>query len=199
MIELYRKKCADLIDPMIDVNAMAQISKSRQEKIKKLKHASDRKRSYAAGLLEREILSAHDLTTENIFYNEHGKPLVEGLYYNLSHSGDYAFGVVSDVAVGCDVERIKEPKPSVAKRFFSEKEYQCFLESINSAEAFYTIWTRKESYIKMTGKGLAQDLTSFCTIELDSNTAWVFTRVFDGHVFSVCAEAPFEISKILDC
>ncbi len=197
MIKFYHKNCADLIDPMTDQKSMALVSKSRQEKIKKLKHASDRKRSYAAGLLEREILSAHGLTMDDIFYNEHGKPLVNGLYYNLSHSGDYAFGVVSNVAVGCDVERIKEPKPAVAKRFFSEKEYQSFLESENPAETFYMIWTRKESYIKMTGQGLAQDLTSFCTIELDSNTAWFFTQVFDGYVFSVCAEAPFHISSFL--
>ena len=40
--------------------------------------------------------------------NENGKPIVEGICFNLSHSGDYVICAVSERPVGCDIEQIKE-------------------------------------------------------------------------------------------
>lgn len=84
--------------------------------------------------------------------------------FNLSHSGDMVIMAVSAYPVGCDMEGTKTEKNGtkeekrsernlkIARRFFTEREQKAVEEGGN--EAFYRIWTRKESYIKMTGEGM---------------------------------------------
>jgi 4'-phosphopantetheinyl transferase len=102
-------------------------------------------------------------------YGPHGKPAVLGggrLQFNLSHSGGmtvYAIGEGLDV--GIDVERIRPLRDlhGVARRFFSPAEY-ADLQSIDSARqeaAFFNCWTRKESFIKALGEGMAFPLHRF--------------------------------------
>ena len=47
----------------------------------------------------------------------------EEICFNRSHSGKYVLFAVSEMEIGCDIEKIKEVKWKLAKRFFSEKEY----------------------------------------------------------------------------
>jgi len=51
----------------------------------------------------------------------------------------------------------------LAKRFYSEKEYNDLLTlpEIEQKEYFFELWTLKESYIKYTGQGLYQGLNTF--------------------------------------
>ena len=61
---------------------------------------------------------------DRIIYGTNGKPYLEGneLYFNLSHSGDYALCVLCDTEVGCDIQRVRNPKTSVIDHWFSTKE-----------------------------------------------------------------------------
>jgi len=217
MTKLYVKNITAYTDPLEDESFLLQLPKARRDKILSLRHGDDRRRSLGAALILKEMLSDTGHTYEDIYLGPHGKPMAEGIYFNISHSGDYAFGVVADAEVGCDVEGIKGPKLSVARRFFTKKE-QAWLESADSdfsgelegglAKAFYTIWTRKEAVIKMTGEGISRDLRSFCvvsaqtriglleTLELPMNDikkAQVYTQAFDGHIFSVCCQGELKI------
>ena len=57
-----------------------------------------------------------------LWYNENGKPYLaegQGIYFNLSHSGEYVACAVSGEEVGCDIELISGQKPDIARRFFS--------------------------------------------------------------------------------
>lgn len=59
-----------------------------------------------------------------------GKPYFKGhadLYFNLSHSGNFAVCIVAGMPCGIDIEGNRPFKPSVAKRFFSETEYTGFM------------------------------------------------------------------------
>lgn len=104
----------------------------------------------------------------NFEYGEHGKPEIRGsdLKFNVSHSHDLAlYGFMRHHDIGVDVEYVKKSRDleGIAKRFFSRQE-QVLLEEVPQHEyeyAFYTIWTRKEAYIKATGQGLTQSLASF--------------------------------------
>jgi 4'-phosphopantetheinyl transferase len=91
-----------------------------------------------------------------------GKPYLPGtqLQFNLSHSRDaILFAVQRVTPVGVDVEYMRDSVDcvSLAKRFFSAREYQAInnLRGLEQKIAFYTFWTRKEAYLKATGKGLA--------------------------------------------
>lgn len=92
-------------------------------------------------------------------YGPYGKPILNDspLHFNLSHSGDivlYAFTLVREV--GVDVEKIRSDinTQKMTKRFFSPKENE-FINALPGDKrqaAFFSLWTRKEAYIK--GKGL---------------------------------------------
>jgi phosphopantetheine--protein transferase-like protein len=74
-------------------------------------------------------------------------------------------GVVKNEYIGVDIEIIKPIKDynDVANKFFSEQEIlqlKTFSEE-KSLEAFYTCWTGKESFIKLSGEGLSYPLKDF--------------------------------------
>ena len=77
--------------------------------------------------------------------------------------------VVSDVEVGCDIEKIQKVRWKLAKRFFSEGEYDILEklkeekrekeESPEAVEELFTrFWVLRESYVKKTGEGLGISL-----------------------------------------
>ena len=95
---------------------------------------------------------------------------------------------------------------SVAKRFYTEEEY-AFLQGIPLEEArvqaFYKLWTLKESYIKAVGKGLRISLRAFGFNEnyqlakshKPLKKPFIFyTAEFDNHILSVC-----HLEKEINC
>ena len=92
-----------------------------------------------------------------------GYPKTTGMHYNISHSGDWVVMALSDKAVGIDVERVRSPQYRIAERFFSPTELAALnrLEGDEKARYFFDLWTLKESYLKLLGKGLTQSLGSF--------------------------------------
>jgi 4'-phosphopantetheinyl transferase len=102
----------------------------------------------------------------------HGKPeallggVAVGVAFNLSHT-DGAVGVAvaaERLPLGFDLEPLARRAPlEVAHRFFTAGEI-AWLDALPSArrgEGFFRLWTLKEAFIKATGKGLTQDLSSF--------------------------------------
>jgi 4'-phosphopantetheinyl transferase len=92
-----------------------------------------------------------------------GKPRVEGLEFNLSHSGDlvaYAFG---SVPLGIDVEQRRPlDARSLVQRFFAPVEWQEWqlLAEQEQETAFFQVWTIKEAYLKAIGTGLYRSLST---------------------------------------
>jgi 4'-phosphopantetheinyl transferase len=104
-------------------------------------------------------------------YTPYGKPFLcdeaeHGLRFNLSHSEDQALlAVTRGRTIGVDIERIRPDfaTDEIAKRFFSEREWQ-ELRGLPAAErttAFFRCWTRKEAFIKAVGEGLSFPLDAF--------------------------------------
>jgi 4'-phosphopantetheinyl transferase len=105
---------------------------------------------------------------------EHGKPLLAasddgGLAFNLSHSGDCALIALTrngniGVDVECWTERIDGPGIArIATSVFSlaERAALAKLDPAAKRAAFYSIWSRKEAYIKATGLGVSRGLDHF--------------------------------------
>lgn len=144
---------------------LSRVKKYRREKIEKL---SIKKNKYLSLAVELLIIKACkdfglDYLEEEIIFNESGKPAFKSgkYYFNTAHSGDFALCVISNIEVGCDIEKIKENRPRVAERVFSLYENQIINISPNPAETFYRIWTLKESYMKCIGKGFNIPMNSF--------------------------------------
>lgn len=138
-------------------------------------YEKDREHSIVVHGLLRVILSRY-LDVEpgqvRLCYSNHGKPSLAPrcarpkLKFNLSHSDGLAlFVVTSGREVGIDLERVR-PVPEadqIAERFFSARENAvlCSLPARLKDEAFFTCWTRKEAFIKASGKGLSLPLDRF--------------------------------------
>ena len=131
----------------------------RREKIDAQKFAKGKALSMSAGLLLCRALSDAGVNPNDVVieYGEHEKPYIKDsdIYFNLSHSEEYAICAISDSEIGCDIEKTGgDNTEKIAKRFFHAEE--------SKADAdFYRLWTLKESFIKVTGQGLHLPLSSF--------------------------------------
>ena len=96
-----------------------------------------------------------------ILRTEMGKPYFPDfpdVHFNLSHSGERVMCVISPFEVGCDVEIIKGDRGRLAERFFKPEEsawIKHFETLEKQSEAFYRLWTLKECYMKVTGRGMS--------------------------------------------
>ena len=191
MVRVFISNISNLPDALDNPKVMGGLPDERKEKIKRIKIAHGRKQSLGAGLLLKRVQNT----------------LGEEVYYNLSHSGDYVICAASKFGVGCDIEKIKDAPLKVAKRYFCEKEVS-FLEKMLEAdrdEAFFRLWTIKESYVKMLKKGLAMGLDSFEVsfdegIWIKKNDEKVACHIkeynLEGYKISVCAEEEFFASEM---
>lgn len=116
------------------------------------------------------------------------------IHFSISHSGHWWACGVDDSPLGIDIEdageretrnarsagqaeqkrqaeelsltedqRWKEKNAwrRIASRFFAPEE----ADFVNSQEAFYTVWTYKEAYVKYKGTGLSEGLGTFSVVD----------------------------------
>lgn len=94
-------------------------------------------------------------------YSEKGKPFLKNYpyYFNLSHSGNYVFCVISEQEVGADIQWEKPgTEERIVRRFFTEEEKKTWEKCVSQEEKlhwFYMMWARKEAYGKLTGDGIS--------------------------------------------
>lgn len=100
---------------------------------------------------------------------EKGKPyfrfLKEHLHVSVTHSGRYWMCLFSPCPVGLDLQihTEKNHPERIARRFFHPEEVEYL--SGREEEAFFPLWTAKESYVKYTGTGIAGQLNTFSVIQ----------------------------------
>ena len=154
---------------------------------------SVRARAIGAGAMIRYLTG---LPETDIRYNENGKPYTEnGPHFNISHSRDLVAGVSSEAPVGIDLEHSGRKHEGIEKRVFSPEE-RSLINSGADDRLFFTAWTLKEACVKLFGKSLAEELTSFSVLPLmksgkaESSGLTVFskTAVIGDYVLSVCSE-----------
>lgn len=179
----------------LDPNDFAGIlTDYRREKLSRQRDAQSRRQGLGAELLLRRALAdcaPECLWPPEIRLGEYGKPAwnVEGLYFNLSHSGEFAACVIADCPVGLDVQEACVYREALARRFFTPEEQAFLIASEERDQDFGRIWAMKESYLKALGKGLARPLSSFSVVGegRDRLDAAVWYSRIQGYHFSVCA------------
>ncbi len=145
------------------------ISHEKQARIKRFYHYDDLKRSLLAEILVRwQICKKLGISNREIAFetNQYGKPYLKDIkdyHFNVSHSGDWVIMAQHNTPIGVDVEQIKPMEMNIAKRFFSEREYNDLMDKAESQQLsyFFQLWSLKESFIKAIGKGLSMPLDSF--------------------------------------
>ena len=112
----------------------------------------------------RKLLAGYsNLAPDEIKFAEglNKKPFAENanlsdLHFNISHSADIILIAISNSEIGVDVEKVDNSfsYEEILPHNFSDEE----IDFIKNPEDFYLLWTRKESLLKATAKGLDDDL-----------------------------------------
>lgn len=211
-----------------DINARKQIvqlkpfvSPEKRAAAERFRFLVDARRTLLGEVLVRQIIHhMYDLPIDQIVFEteSNGKPVVRHIpsfHFNLSHSGDWVVCAIDDVPVGIDIEEIKPIDLAIAKRFFSADEYEDLLSKpAERQEAyFFHLWSMKEAFIKLTGKGLSYGLSSFtarlsedgqATLTLPDHEAPCFVQTYSldpAYQMAVCTRKPdaAESVEILSC
>lgn len=153
---------------------LGYLPKARQEHVLKFKDRNRQKQSLVATLLLEECLKelgALDLYN-NVIEDENGQWIIKDsdIHFSISHCNEIVLVAAARFPIGCDIELVKDAKMDVAKRFFSENEVKQIETSVRPELVFYAYWTIKESYLKLTGKGL---LGSIEDVEVDDSLTMI--------------------------
>ena len=206
MVKLYYAKITKLYDEKCFEEKIRQIKEKRQVRILEHCQKKDRCRSLAASLLLKKALEEEPICYEETCFTKEqgGKPklLQNGLFFNLAHAQEMAVCVISDQQVGVDVERRdrlegkeQSRKLQIAKKILTPEEWKLWEKAGCQTEELISVWTKKESYVKMTGKGLTENLT---TVDTLSNAFYQQILVDDGYVISVCTALENERAQVKD-
>lgn len=206
MVKLYYAKITKLYDEKCFEEKIRQIKEKRQVRILEHCQKKDRCQSLAASLLLKKALEEEGICYEETCFTKEqgGKPklLQNGLFFNLAHAQEMAVCVISDQQVGVDVERRdrlegkeQSRKLQIAKKILTPEEWKLWEKAGCQTEELISVWTKKESYVKMTGKGLTENLT---TVDTLSNAFYQQILVDDGYVISVCTALENERAQVKD-
>lgn len=208
MMKLYRINIKNFADPLQDQWLLNLVGTERRKKVMRYYRPDDRKRSLGAGIIIKKILNENGLSECDLKYSENEKPVVDNLFFNISHAGDYVVGVLSDCEVGCDIEKNDNAPLKIAEHYFYSSELDYIKTANDKNKAFFTLWTLKESYMKMTGRGMSLALDAFEVVptadgfilgKSQKKRGFFRTMEFDGYIFSVCNEKEFELEQMEIC
>lgn len=183
MLNMYYANIELVKDPQVFEQWYNKMNEQRRDKILRCNNIEDKQRSLLAGILLEYGL-------ENLSSSAN-------IFSNISHSGDYVICAIADRKVGVDVENkfrrtfLESDKKRLAKvceKCFTPGEKSCYFasEGQDSTTLFLKYWTRKESYSKFRGMGLAMDFSQIDTEAMDDfyESGWLE----DGYYYSVYIE-----------
>lgn len=149
------------------------LSSKEKEKFYSFRFEEDKSRYVVSHVALRNIIHYYTdipLSLIRFKYNEYDKAYLSSnvsfpLFFNLSHAHNKAIVAINNTEVGVDIEYIKNSVDiyELANVIFSDYEYKDFLElnyHDDKLNYFYTIWTKKEAYLKALSVGLVDDLKS---------------------------------------
>lgn len=133
-----------------------------------LRPEADQRRSSAGRWLLGQLLSQHcpELTfPPRLIYGEQDKPMLAdrpALYFNLSHSGQWAVCALCEAPLGIDIQTEERPiRPALMRKFApSEQEWLRTLSGDAQQQALFDLWSLKEALCKCTGEGLRLPLNA---------------------------------------
>lgn len=109
-------------------------------------------------LLSEKLKSDFNINLENceIKKTNNGKPFIDGIYFNISHSKDLVSVIISDTECGIDIQYVnsKINHRLMAKKVLSCEEYDIYIKSDDKIGYFISQWTKKEAYLKCYNDGI---------------------------------------------
>ena len=156
------------------------------EKMDKFKFDLNKKQSIMSSILKNKYIKG------NIYYNEHGKPLSDAIFFNVSHSDDFVLLARSEAEIGIDIEHIAKDVDSDLINHVCSQEEVDYINQNDKNKAFYTLWTKKEAILKLEGIGLTNKLKDI----LVNNKYYLKSKYISDYVYSIALNCKEEIEII---
>ncbi len=126
----------------------------------------------------RHLLRAMRYSDKDLFYDEFGKPhLKDGKHISISHSFTFSAVIISDVAIGIDVEKQRDKIKLIANKFVDYEFHYLDEGSKDYVKKLTIIWCAKESLYKLFATpGLSfkqHTLVIPFTFNESSTTSWI--------------------------
>lgn len=174
---------------------ITKIAYDKRKRLEKFRFFEDAERSLIGDILIRTLILKYNFNNskEIVFEtNKYGKPYLKGnpnIHYNISHSGIKVVCAICDAPIGVDIEYVKPIDLTIAKRYFTQSEYD-FINSTNNVNQkyyrFYSIWTKKEAFIKQQGAGLHIPLKSFDVLDPHSKVFFQSIHQKSNFICNIC-------------
>ncbi len=189
-------------EPAVFDEFLAAVCADRRTRVLSCTKPEDKRLRLCAGLALDACLKKVGLSAgAPVVRTAHGQPMLRrhpGWRFSLSHSGEYAVCVLDDAPVGIDIEQLRPVQAlPLAKRFFTPDE-AALLEAMPEQErqdAFFRLWTAKESVLKAQGLGLSGGLAAVPITYGDTLSApepWQLREYpLPGYAMTVCGVSDF--------
>ena len=120
-----------------------------------------------------------------IGHSPQGKPhfLNSNLHFSISHTPRHAFCCVATQNIGIDAEECDRPISDTIIRFLSSAELAHYEAAQDKQACLLRLWVLKESYAKLTGRGLGNYLKN---TDFDPNDPRI--QIIDGCYVAVLTE-----------
>ncbi|WP_432221420.1 4'-phosphopantetheinyl transferase family protein [Flavobacterium sp. TMP13] len=160
---IYTLYLPDFIELKLDLCRF--LRKEEKDRAEQFYKEIDKNRFIIYRSILKFVLASHtNLDVKHICldYDVNKKPFLAShpfLYFNISHSEDFAVIAVSHKKVGIDIE-YKSENFNFSNLFpdiFDDKEMHAIQNATDKQQTFYTFWTRKEAFAKGLGKGIDED------------------------------------------
>ncbi len=146
---------------------MQHLPEERKVRALRYRREIERKLSVVSYLLLIYALQKEfNLSYPTIAYTDTGKPYLPNypdIHFNISHCPQGCVCAVSDKPIGVDIQDVRHFSQDIANRCCSTEELRLLAQSADPAACFTQMWSMKESYLKMTGEGIAQSLPAIDT------------------------------------
>lgn len=124
---------------------------------------------------------------------EGGKPFYSGgKKFNISHSGSFVTVAFSDNEIGLDIEKCVDFDIDAIVDNLHEQEKKFIADADNTSDAFFTVWTRKEAYLKAKGVGIIEGLNHENCLEpsIGFEEKWFLTSlsIVENYKVALCSQ-----------
>jgi 4'-phosphopantetheinyl transferase len=124
-----------------------------------------------------------------------GKPFYSGeKKFNISHSGSLVTVAFSDNEIGLDIEKCVDFDITGVIDYLHDQEKKFITDANNSSDAFFTVWTRKEAYLKAKGVGIVEGLNHENCLEssIGFEKKWFLTSlsIVEHYKLAICSQTP---------
>lgn len=186
MYKIYYFKDEELINEEFINRILHLLPAERRNKALNYRQVIDKKNCVIAYIMLKTALrNCYGITEFTIKYGAYGKPYLAeypGIFFNISHCSYGCVVALANERIGIDIQNIVPFSWKVANRVCCKDELKLLENSKDRAREFIRLWTMKESYLKMTGKGIYEDLKSVNTLEIDC----IGVKEIKNVIISVC-------------